>query len=58
MLCFIFWGRIVELEQARVPGSIKFGEDFEFDSRACRLRRSGRVLKLGAHSHGNSRRPG
>lgn len=41
-----FWGRIVELEQARVPGSIKFGEDFEFDSRACRLRRSGRVLKL------------
>lgn len=36
----------MELEQARVPGSIKFGEDFEFDSRACRLRRSGRVLKL------------
>jgi len=41
-----FWGRIVELEPARVPDSIKFGEDFEFDSRACRLRRSGRVLKL------------
>ncbi len=36
----------MELEPARFPGSIKFGEDFEFDSRACRLRRSGRVLKL------------
>ena len=36
----------MDLEPARVPGSIKFGEDFEFDSRACRLRRSGRVLKL------------
>jgi TolB-like protein/DNA-binding winged helix-turn-helix (wHTH) protein/Tfp pilus assembly protein PilF len=41
-----FLGSIVELEQAPFPGSIKFGEDFEFDSRACRLRRSGRVLKL------------
>ena len=42
----LFGGGSVELEPARVPDSIKFGEDFEFDSRACRLRRSGRVLKL------------
>jgi TolB-like protein/DNA-binding winged helix-turn-helix (wHTH) protein/Tfp pilus assembly protein PilF len=33
-------------EPARVPGSIRFGEDFEFDFRAFRLRRCGRVLKL------------
>lgn len=33
-------------EPTRLPGSIRFGEDFEFDLRACRLRRSGRVLKL------------
>ena len=29
-----------------VPGSIRFGEDFEFDFRSYRLRRAGRVLKL------------
>jgi len=42
----LFWGAFVGAEPARVPGLIRFGEDFEFDLRACRLRRSGRVLKL------------
>jgi len=36
----------VSSQPVRIPGSIRFGEDFEFDLRACRLRRSGRVLKL------------
>ena len=42
----LFGGAVVGAEPARVPGLIRFGEDFEFDFRACRLRRSGRVLKL------------
>ena len=33
-------------EPVRIPGSIRFGEDFEFDIHAYRLRRSGRILKL------------
>ena len=33
-------------QSVRIPGSIRFGEDFEFDLHAYRLRRSGRVLKL------------
>lgn len=33
-------------QSVRVPGPIRFGEDFEFDLHAYRLRRSGRVLKL------------
>jgi TolB-like protein/DNA-binding winged helix-turn-helix (wHTH) protein/lipoprotein NlpI len=36
----------VASEPVRVLGSVRFGEDFEFDFRGCRLRRSGRVLKL------------
>jgi len=39
-------GVTVATEPARVAGSIKFGEDFEFDFRAYKLRRSGLVLKL------------
>jgi TolB-like protein/DNA-binding winged helix-turn-helix (wHTH) protein/Tfp pilus assembly protein PilF len=37
---------IVASQPVRIPGSIRFGEDFEFDLRAYRLRRSGRPLKL------------
>src|SRR5271154_7133961 len=33
-------------EPVRIPGSIRFGDDFEFDLHAYRLRRAGRVLKL------------
>ena len=33
-------------EPLRIPGSIRFGEDFEFDLHAYRLCRSGRILKL------------
>ena len=33
-------------EPAHLPGSIRFGEDFEFDFHAHRLRRGGRALKL------------
>lgn len=33
-------------EPAQLPGSIRFGEDFEFDFHAYRLRRGGRVLKM------------
>src|SRR5277367_1854445 len=34
------------LERAMVAGSVRFGEDFELDCNAGKLRRSGRVLKL------------
>ncbi|HEX9121290.1 MAG TPA: winged helix-turn-helix domain-containing protein, partial [Terriglobales bacterium] len=30
----------------RILETVRFGEDFELDQRACELRRSGRVLKL------------
>ena len=33
-------------EPIRVPGLIKFGEDFDLDFTAHTLRRSGRALKL------------
>jgi TolB-like protein/DNA-binding winged helix-turn-helix (wHTH) protein/Tfp pilus assembly protein PilF len=36
----------VSSEPLRIPGSIRFGEDFEFDLHAYRLCRSGRILKL------------
>jgi len=36
----------VASEPVQIQGSIRFGEDFEFDFRAYKLRRSGRVLKL------------
>ena len=36
----------VASEPVRIPCSIRFGEDFEFDIHAYRLRRSGRILKL------------
>jgi DNA-binding winged helix-turn-helix (wHTH) protein len=36
----------VGAQSVRIPGSIRFGEDFEFDLHAYRLRRSGSVLKL------------
>jgi TolB-like protein/DNA-binding winged helix-turn-helix (wHTH) protein/Tfp pilus assembly protein PilF len=37
---------VVASQPVRIPGLIRFGEDFEFDVRAYRLRRSGRPLKL------------
>ena len=33
-------------ESARISELIKFGEDFELDLKAYKLRRSGRLLKL------------
>jgi TolB-like protein/DNA-binding winged helix-turn-helix (wHTH) protein/Tfp pilus assembly protein PilF len=36
----------VSSEPVRIPGSVRFGEDFEFDLHAYRLCRSGRILKL------------
>jgi len=36
----------VASEPVRVPDFVRFGDDFEFDLGAYRLRRSGRVLKL------------
>jgi TolB-like protein/DNA-binding winged helix-turn-helix (wHTH) protein/Flp pilus assembly protein TadD len=40
------WGAIVASQPVRIPGSVRFGEDFEFDLHAYRLRRAGRTLKL------------
>jgi TolB-like protein/DNA-binding winged helix-turn-helix (wHTH) protein len=45
-MSYFVWGAPLATEPARVPGSIRFGEDFEFDVGACRLRRGHRVLKL------------
>jgi TolB-like protein/DNA-binding winged helix-turn-helix (wHTH) protein/Flp pilus assembly protein TadD len=39
-------GAAVPSEQASSAGLLKFGEDFEFDSRAYKLSRAGRALKL------------
>jgi TolB-like protein/DNA-binding winged helix-turn-helix (wHTH) protein/Tfp pilus assembly protein PilF len=39
-------GAVVATQPVKIPGSIRFGEDFEFDLRSYRLRRSGRPLKL------------
>jgi TolB-like protein/DNA-binding winged helix-turn-helix (wHTH) protein/Tfp pilus assembly protein PilF len=36
----------VASQSVRIPDSIRFGEDFEFDLHAHQLRRSGRALKL------------
>jgi predicted ATPase/serine/threonine protein kinase len=33
-------------DPVKIPGQVRFGEDFELDLRAYELRRSGRVLKL------------
>jgi TolB-like protein/DNA-binding winged helix-turn-helix (wHTH) protein/Tfp pilus assembly protein PilF len=45
MACF-GWGAAVASEPIRIPGLIKFGEDFDFDFSAHTLRRYGRVVKL------------
>src|SRR5271167_1842224 len=45
MLCFL-WVAILASQPVRIPGTIRFGEDFEFDLHAYRLCRSGRILKL------------
>src|SRR5580692_4254233 len=45
MACF-GWGAAVASEPIRIPGLIKFGEDFDFDFSAHALRRYGRVVKL------------
>ena len=42
----MFGGAVVSSEPVRIPGSVRFGEDFEFDLHAYRLCRSGRILKL------------
>jgi TolB-like protein/DNA-binding winged helix-turn-helix (wHTH) protein len=39
-------GVVVTSNGANVRGPIRFGQDFEFDSQAYQLRRSGRVLRL------------
>lgn len=39
-------GGAVASEPVRIPDSVRFGDDFEFDLGAYRLCRSGRVLKL------------
>jgi len=44
--CYAILGRSVATEPIRIPASIRFGENFEFDPHAYRLSRSGRVLKL------------
>jgi TolB-like protein/DNA-binding winged helix-turn-helix (wHTH) protein len=45
-MAYFVWGFPVASEPIRIPGLIKFGEDFEFDFSAYALRRSGRLLKL------------
>src|SRR5580698_9618413 len=45
-MAYFVWGVPVASEPIRIPGLVRFGEDFDFDFSACTLRRSGRVLKL------------
>jgi len=45
-MTYFVWGIFVASEPIRIPGVIKFGEDFDFDFSAYTLRRSGRILKL------------
>jgi len=45
-MAYFVWGVPVASEPIRVPGLVKFGEDFDFDFSAYRLRRSDRVLKM------------
>lgn len=45
-MSYFVWGVPVASEPIRIPGLIKFGEDFEFDFSARALHRFGRVLKL------------
>src|SRR5215831_11503961 len=40
------WGGVVASQPVRIPETIRFGDDFEFDLGTYRLRRSGRTLKL------------
>src|SRR5580658_10717410 len=45
-MAYFVWGVPVASEPIRIPGLVRFGEDFDFDFSAHALRRYGRVVKL------------